>query len=173
MRAAISRRNNNVVGVSACGPVWDTLLLNGNYYTHTVFRGVEGGGVVVMVVVAGCLVKCTFYHFRTKMRKCLGMLHKKSSANHYGYLLKCAFYQFNTKMRIFGHAARKVVGKSLQLPQTRHDPWIMLNVYAGLIRFLKAIHYCWLTLYHWKIWGANGEIGYICVLKRFIYWQTF
>ena len=73
-----------------------------------------------MVVVGwgglGGLVKCTFYHFSTKMRKCLGMLHEKSLVNHYGYLVKCAFYQFNTKMRMFGHAARKVVGKSLWLP---------------------------------------------------------
>ena len=28
----------------------------------------------------------TFYHFSTKMRKCLGLLHEKLSANHYGYL---------------------------------------------------------------------------------------
>ena len=34
----------------------------------------------------------------------------------FGGLVKCAFYQFNTKMRMFGHAARKVVGKSLRLP---------------------------------------------------------
>ena len=39
--------------------------------------GGGGGGL-------GGLVKCTFYHFSTKMRKCLGMLHEKSSANHYG-----------------------------------------------------------------------------------------
>ena len=39
--------------------------------------GGEGGGL-------GGLVKCTFYHFSTKMRKCLGMLHEKSLANHYG-----------------------------------------------------------------------------------------
>ena len=39
--------------------------------------GGGGGGL-------GGLVKCTFYHFRTKMRKFLGMLHEKSLANHYG-----------------------------------------------------------------------------------------
>ena len=47
-------------------------------HTHSFSRGRRGTG--------GGLVKCTFYHFSTKMRKCLGMLHEKSSANHYGYL---------------------------------------------------------------------------------------
>ena len=43
--------------------------------------GGDGGGGVGRL---GGLVKCTFYHFSTKMRKCLGMLHEKSLANHYG-----------------------------------------------------------------------------------------
>ena len=43
-------------------------------------RGGGGGGGGGL----GGLVKCTFYHFSTKMRKCLGMLHEKSLANHYG-----------------------------------------------------------------------------------------
>ena len=39
--------------------------------------GGGGGGL-------GGLIKCTFYHFSTKMRKCLGMLLEKSLSNHYG-----------------------------------------------------------------------------------------
>lgn len=55
-----------------------------------------------MVVVVGrdeALGSGTFYHFSTKMRKCLGLLHENLLANHYGYLVKGAFYQLNTKMR--------------------------------------------------------------------------
>ena len=47
-------------------------------------RGGGGGGGGGGVGGLGGLVKCTFYHFSTKMRKCLGMLHEKSLANHYG-----------------------------------------------------------------------------------------
>ena len=47
---SISRRNDNFVLVNVCSQVWDALLINGNYYIRTVFLGVEGGGVVVVVV---------------------------------------------------------------------------------------------------------------------------
>ena len=54
-------------------------------YTHSFSRGRRGrGGGSGGGGGLGGLVKCTFYHFSTKMRKCLGMLHEKSLANHYG-----------------------------------------------------------------------------------------
>lgn len=54
-------------------------------YTHSFSRGRRGrGGGGGGGGGLGGLVKCTFYHFSTKMRKCLGMLHEKSLANHYG-----------------------------------------------------------------------------------------
>ena len=59
-------------------------------HTHSFSRGRRGrgggsgGGGGGGEGGLGGLVKCTFYHFSTKMRKCLGMLHEKSLANHYG-----------------------------------------------------------------------------------------
>ena len=59
-------------------------------YTHSFSRGRRGrgggsgGGGGGGGGGLGGLVKCTFYHFSTKMRKCLGMLHEKSLANLYG-----------------------------------------------------------------------------------------
>lgn len=55
-------------------------------HTHSFSRGRggRGGGSGGGGGGLGGLVKCTFYHFSTKMRKCLGMLLEKSLANHYG-----------------------------------------------------------------------------------------
>ena len=64
--------------------------MNGNYYTRTVFLGVEGGGVVVVLVVVVVVV--------------VG-----GGGAVLGGLVK------HKDEKMFGHAARKVVGKSLWL----------------------------------------------------------